>query len=330
MYIRNEIKASVIWWFCWKHVVFFLLYSLAVYSSYHKLGWKFISIPFLPVGTIGTAVAFYVGFKNNASYERLWEARKIWGSIANFSRALGIMANSIPDSARGLKETLINRQIAWCKLFSLQLRERGALRNSHKIPPEVALVKKVYGENYDRASVRSFVDSEVTEADRSIILSAQNPSLRLLELQVKDAMLLSSLDLERAKVLLEQILEILVECVKEQGSAERLKDFPFPRQYAYFSGVFVWIFLLLLPFGLLDELTKVTGLDWLIVPFSTLISWMFITMEQVGDSSEDPFEMGLNDVPMSAICRNIEIELLSMIDAAQLPEPLLPIGDILL
>ena len=330
MYVRNDINASVIWWFCWKYVVFFFLYSLAIYVMYHRLGWKFISIPFLPVGTIGTAVAFYVGFKNNASYERLWEARKIWGSIANLSRAMGMMVCSMPDSARDLKEILINRQIAWCKLLSFQLRERGAARNSNKVPAEVALVKKVYGDSYEKGSVQDFLQSGVTEADRSVAHNALNPALRLLELQVKDTIKFSLLEPEPPQMVPERLLEVLVECVKEQGAAERLKNFPFPRQYAYFSGVFIWIFLLLLPFGLLDELTKVTRLDWLIVPFSTLISWMFITMEQVGDSSEDPFEMGINDIPMSAICRNIEIELLSMTGKSDLPKPLLPIGDILL
>ncbi|CAN5180109.1 hypothetical protein BH11CYA1_BH11CYA1_15950 [soil metagenome] len=95
----------------------------------------------------------------------------------------------------------------------------------------------------------------------------------------------------------EHMAVILNDCIKEQGSCERLKTFPFPRQYAYFSGVYVWILL---------------------------------TMEQVGDSSEDPFSMGLNDVPISAICRDIEIELLEILGEINLPEKIAPVADVLL
>lgn len=329
MYIRNDIKPSIICWFCWKHVLFFFLYSFSVYICFHKLGWKFVSIPFLPVGTIGTAVAFYVGFKNNASYERLWEARKIWGNIANLCRAFSMVLNGVPDTDGELRQTLVRRQITWCKMLSLQLRENVAIRNSHKIPPEVTLVQKVYGNQFHRESVKDFLKKCVSNPDRDVLLSSRNPALKVLEIQTKDVVGLP-IKSEGSTMMLERIVEILVECVKEQGAAERLKSFPFPRQYAHFSNIFVWIFLLLLPFGLIDEMTKATSFDWLTVPFSTLISWMFITMEQVGDSSEDPFEMGLNDVPMSAICRNVEIELLSMLGLTDLPESVSPIGDILL
>lgn len=329
MYIRSDIKPSIICWFCWKHVLFFFLYSLAIYACFHKLGWKFVSIPFLPVGTIGTAVAFYVGFKNNASYERLWEARKIWGSIANLCRAFSMVLSAVPNIDFELRQALVKRQISWCKLLSLQLRESVAIRNSNKNPPEVTLVQKVYGKQFQRESVKDFLRAAIPSPDRDVLLSSADPALKLLEIQTKDVMALA-IESDQSIMMLERIVEILVECVKEQGAAERLKSFPFPRQYAHFSNIFVWIFLLLLPFGLIDEMTKVTSFDWLIVPFSTLISWMFITMEQVGDSSEDPFEMGLNDVPMSAICRNVEIELLSMLGIADLPKPVSPVGDILL
>lgn len=89
---------------------------------------------------------------------------------------------------------------------------------------------------------------------------------------------------------------------------------------------------MLLPFGLIDELAKSASnsLDWMVVPFSTLISWMFITMEQVGDSSEDPFELGLNDVPITSICRSIEIELKQFLGDTEVPPALVPVADIML
>ena len=62
------------------------LWSLTIYLAYSEIGLTILRVPFLPIATVGTAVAFYVGFKNNAAYDRFWEGRKIWGGIVNASR----------------------------------------------------------------------------------------------------------------------------------------------------------------------------------------------------------------------------------------------------
>lgn len=81
----------------------------------------------------------------------------------------------------------------------------------------------------------------------------------------------------------------------------------------------------LLPFGLIGEFDKISpNHDWLTIPFSNLISWVFMTMEKVGDTSENPFEASLNDVPMTTICRNIEIDLKTLLGEDELPQPLQP------
>lgn len=334
MYVRSSIRPSIILWFCWRHLVFFTFYSVIAVYAFEILNWKFVAIPFLPVGTIGTAVAFYVGFKNNASYERLWEGRKIWGSITNLSRAFGALVLALGASKSvetKLQHRLIFRQIAWCNALKLSLRSYPAHRNSHKTAPEAALIESIFKEEYDRETLTHYLDRAIPAEDKLHIEGSVNPPLSLLQLQVRDIEELANLS-ETNSSICEKMTDAIIECIKEQGACERLKNFPFPRQYAYFSGVFVWIFLLLLPFGLLDELAKATtsGLTWLVIPFSVLISWMFITMEQVGDSSEDPFELALNDVPLSALCRSIERELLQMLGEKNLPEPILPVADILL
>ena len=122
----------------------------------------------------------------------------------------------------------------------------------------------------------------------------------------------------------------LEEAYNLQGKCERIKNTPLPRQYAYFSKVFTWIFIILLPFGMVGEFAKMGhGLIWLTVPFCVLISWVFITMEIVGDNSEDPFEGFVNDVPMTALCRTIEIDLREMLGETELPEKIKPVNDVL-
>jgi putative membrane protein len=86
-----------------------------------------------------------------------------------------------------------------------------------------------------------------------------------------------------------------------------------------------------LPFGLLKDLSQLaTWGTWLTVPFSLLISWVFYTMEQIGEYSENPFDNAVNDIPLSTICRNIEIDIMELLGETKLPEKIVPIDDVLL
>src|SRR5690606_35466192 len=104
-------------------------WAAVVYVLYAFADLRWLKIPFLPVSTIGTAVAFYVGFKNNSSYERFWEGRKIWGSVVNASRTWAVAVQAYIDAAEHLPETdgthrrLIYRHLAWINGLRLQLRK---------------------------------------------------------------------------------------------------------------------------------------------------------------------------------------------------------------
>jgi putative membrane protein len=69
---------------------------------------------------------------------------------------------------------------------------------------------------------------------------------------------------------------------------------------------------------------------WATIPFSILISWVFYAIERIGGATENPFEGGVNDIPLTAICRTIEIDLRDMLDETDIPEPIKPIDDILM
>ena len=109
-----------------------------------------------------------------------------------------------------------------------------------------------------------------------------------------------------------------------------IKNFPFPRQYATVNYIFVWLFLILLPFGMLNIFNDASDLNssWLVYPFSLLVSWVFILMELIGDYSENPFEGLYNDVPISTMARDIEIDIRQMLDETDLPKPIEPIEPI--
>lgn len=321
MYVRNNLRWRVIWKFAWKGLLVFTLYSLLICIVYGPLGFHSLSIPWQPVATLGIAVSFYIGFKNNGSYDRFWEGRQLWGGIVNYSRtwsiqvleyvtsvvdAPGVDAPAASRAELSLRHRrLVYRQIAWCNALRLQLRRQIDLWDTQVAP---------------------FLDpTESREMQRK-----QNPSAHLLRQQAADLRVLRE---ERGLLNDFQHVNMMTSIEQFnnlQGGCERIKNTPFPRQYAFFSFVFVWIFAALLPLGLIGEFEKM-GPDhiWLTVPFAVLISWVFNTIEVVGHSSENPFENEMNDVPMTAICRTIEIDLREMLGETHLPPKLAPIDDIL-
>jgi len=321
MYIRNNLRWRVIWKYAWHGVVVFTLYSTLICLLYSVFGFRWLSIPWQPVSTLGIAVSFYIGFKNNGSYDRFWEGRQLWGGIVNYSRTWSIQAleyvTSVVDApdvdapAASRAELslrhrrLVYRQIAWCNAVRLNLRRQNDQWEEHVAP---------------------FLDpTESVEMRRK-----QNPPAHLLRQQAADLRILREErgllnDFQHVNMMmtLEQLFNL-------QGGCERIKNTPFPRQYAFFSYMFVWLFAALLPLGLIVEFEKLGPYHlWLTVPFSVLVSWVFNTIEIVGHTSENPFENEMNDVPMTAICRTIEIDLREMLGETALPPKLAPIDDIL-
>jgi len=66
-----------------------------------------------------------------------------------------------------------------------------------------------------------------------------------------------------------------------------------------------------------------------VIPFTMLLSWIFFMMEKVSDSMEDPFESGVNDLPLRAMVRTIEIDLLESLGGKEIPKPIEAIEDVL-
>ena len=82
------LKEILVWT---RREIYFLVAVATIATILHEVFEYRISLPWLPIAMIGTAVAFMVGFKNNATYGRLWEARQIWGAIINASRSFNAL-----------------------------------------------------------------------------------------------------------------------------------------------------------------------------------------------------------------------------------------------
>ncbi|WP_310392736.1 bestrophin family ion channel [Hymenobacter sp.] len=316
MYVRNNLRLSVIRRLTWQGLIIVVFYDIFICVLYGPLGFHWLDIPWQPVATLGTAVAFYIGFKSNGSYDRFTEGRQLWGTIVNVSRIWATRVfhfveprggDRLPDSEeiRDLHHRLLYRQIAWVNALRLHLRRQTATHWDAEVAP--------------------FLDS-TEDAD---IRRMSNPPTHLLRQQSDELRQLYQRGLlsEFRHV---AMMDSIQDMFNAQGGCERIKNTPFPRQFAYFSFVFVWIFAAVLPLGLVEEFDKLgPGHLWLTVPFAALVSWVFNTIEVVGHTSENPFDDTIYDVPMTSICRTIEIDLRELLGETDLPPKIEPVNDVL-
>lgn len=317
------------------------LYSLIIpliscsltYVLYVLLDIHIISVPLLPISIIGTAVSFYVGFKNNSSYDRLWEARRIWGGIVNSSRMFASMVMQLVmqnDSAyvKQTGERIVLRHLAWCNALRLQLRKNKTWREKYYMLYISRLIQ-AEEEDYDLA-LNNILQQYCSTDEANLLKTRSNIASQMLHLQNRDIKQLKDDGVLDAIEHLE-LTNLVTELYNHQGGCERIKNYPFPRQYAVFSRVFVDIFVFILPFGLVGEIARISpGNEWLLIPVSLVISWIFNAMEQIGDFSENPFENAVTDVPISSICRTIEIDIKEMMNRTDIPQRLQPVDGILM
>ncbi|WP_139926336.1 bestrophin family protein [Hymenobacter sp. DG01] len=344
MYVKKNYNLRETFFNSGKHLFWLTPYALLIALLYRYTALHEFSLPWLPLSLIGTAVTFYVGFKNNQAYDRLWEARTVWGGIVNSSRMWGsnikafvVPAASSPAAGEGLpeqKRALIYRHIAWLYQLRRQLLEPTAwehisLPGVYRRDAEEKSQKMglgLFGEDVTEDRLQRYLSS----AEQAALPTYKNAAAQLIDQQSEHLARLRKAghvgDVEH--VALQGILNDFYE---HQGKAERIKKTPFPRQFASFGFVMVCIFIAMLPFGFFSEFAKIgdNGI-WLAVPFVILISWVYVVMELVGDYSENPFEGLANDVPMLALSRTIEIDLLQQLGETDLPAPIQPINHVLL
>jgi ion channel-forming bestrophin family protein len=286
-------------------------------------------LPWTPVAVLGTAVAFLTGFKGNAAYNRLWEARQIWGGIVNTSRTWGMLVRDFIDAPTAEHRQLIDRHIAWMTALRYQLREPRAWETS-SLAYNVEYRKRTFAVAEHQSPLEAELARLLSPAELAEVLARKNRAAALLSMQsraLREHVLASRLT-EYRQV---ELTRLLGQLYDHQGKAERIKNFPYPRQFATLNALFIWLFIALLPLGILSEFQKLGGAwGWLAIPVTLLIAWVFHTMDKIGSASENPFEGGPNDVPITAMSRGIEIDLRDMAHESPLPTPHPPMGNILM
>ncbi len=328
-------KYSFIGFLVWTRREIFVLFVLALIPTvlYRVCGFRFLSISWVPVAMLGTAVSFIVGFKNNASYNRLWEARQIYGGIVNGSRAFGVMVRDfLPPTDRALVVAIFDRHFAWLTALRYQLREPRVWESMTR-PANVEYAKLYVVPEYT-TPLAAELATYLAPAEQATILATKNRASQLMAAQ---SAALNALADRLTELQLMQLQTAITTFYDLQGRAERIKNFPYPRNFSSISTILLYIFVLLLPFGLIKEFNEIgngTFMEgysvWLNVPFALMLTWVFVALDIVGDSSANPFEGGANDVPISNISRTIEIDMREMLGQTQLPPAIVPMNDILM
>lgn len=317
-----------------KYILVFLVLDSVPVVLHQVFELEWLHIPWQPLSLIGIAVAFCLGLKNNSSYERLWEARKIRGGIVNASRAFTVMARDFisngagapkldDDGLNALRRVVVHRHVAWLRAMTIEMRELKPWEHDATNDREARrlLGTEYHAERFEE--LRPYLSAD----EHAYVMGKGNRSSHLLSLQSKHLMALRTEGhLEHFRHL--EMQEMITELYSLQGQSERIKNFPFPRQYATINYFFVVLFLLLLPFGMMDVFIGMesSAWVWLSIPFSVVCSWVFWMMEMIGEYRENPFEGLYNDVPITDVATAIEIDIRQMLDETDLPQRRPPQG----
>tara|TARA_B110000495_G_scaffold201371_1_gene218655 strand:+ start:938 stop:1846 length:909 start_codon:yes stop_codon:yes gene_type:complete len=283
------------------HLIPILIYIGIISALDYQYHLEDFHFPLTIVAVLGTVIGLLLAFRTNSSYDRWWEARTLWGAIVNDSRTwtrqlLEFTPSENLDEAKKEKlKTMAYRQIAWCYALSRSLRKQ---KPDHELS--------------------CFLDS--TEINR--YGASHNVPNDLLLTQAGELQKLyrdGSLELF-------QFIELektLTRLTNSMGGCERIKNTKFPESYSLLVHLLIYVFVLFLPFGLVE--VPALGL----VVTSLFLAFSFLLIERVSVYLQDPFSNRSSDTPMLALSRTIEINIKQMLGDDEIPDPHKPVNGVL-
>lgn len=285
----------------WKRLLFTTLLAVAVTALWETYDFERYSLSTTPFSLIGLALGIFLGFRNNASYDRFWEARKLWGRMVNTSRTwtrqVETLINAPSDASEdeiaaiaALKKELVYRQIGYVHAFRLHLRDGG-----------------------DGAELDAFIGKEEREA---LLPETNRPNAIVHKTAqiLRDAWRRGWIHDLHLPVLESSMTEIL----NVQGGCERIKATPVPWTYNVLTHRIVFVYCIALPFGVHDTVGLLTPV------VVAMISFAFYGLDAIGDEIEEPFGEDQNDLPLLALSRMIEVNLRQRLGETELPPLIQP------
>ncbi|MFB9863824.1 hypothetical protein EFA69_09120 [Rufibacter immobilis] len=274
-YVFGKIKVEV---------MLVAVYAVLVAVAYVNFHFTRISIPIAVPAMLGTILSLLLAFRSNQAYDRWWEARTLWGAIVNDSRTLARQILNFVETpynsveALYFKETFVKRQIAWCYTLGQSLRGVDPWQNAEKLMPGE---QKMYLMEYTNKPVG--------------LLELHGQSLRK---AYKEGWINKYQQVE--------IDRTLTRLCDAMGGCERIKNTVFPATYSLYTHLALILFILMLPFGVID----VFGV--MMVPLVVAIAASFLLIEKMAIHLQDPFENKPTDTPVTTIAQTIERDLKQM------------------
>lgn len=269
------------------HIAGFALYAAVVVATSRALNLRLAEFGPAPFALLGIALSLYLGFRNNAAYDRWWEARKLWGQliydIRNLARAVSAI---VPEAAE--RRALLMEALAFCHLLRGQLRKVDTAEDA-------------------RAFAGDSVDAVLTSLNRSnALLHRMGERIA----GMKHAGSIGDIDF---RILDERLTGFSI----MQAGCERISNTPLPFAYTLLLQRSVYAFCLLIPFAM------VSTAGWATVLFTALIAYCFFGLDALSQELEDPFGPEANDLALDALCRVCEISVCEALGEVppQVPEP---------
>jgi putative membrane protein len=289
-------------------LLFTTLLAGAVTVTDLRFGFFHPDLTTIPFTLIGLALGIFLGFRNNTSYDRFWEGRKLWGSLVNTTRTLtrqiltlvgeqpgagsGEAPKVDPDAIETFRREMVHRLIAYVHCFRMHLRDQN---HTNELAPMLT-------------------DTEIErlqgELNRPVAI------LQSMGYRFRDAWQRGWIHPMHLPVL-EQSLTALTDI---QGGCERIKSTPIPLSYTSLIHQIVAIYCFALPFGIVKSVGYLTPL------VVGIVAYAFFGLDAIGDEIENPFGLDANDLPLSGLSRMIEVNLRQRLGEEDLPPLLKPKG----
>ena len=261
-------------------VVLLILSVMVVYFHGEFLNYK-IPLNAAPFTLIGIALAIFLGFYNNASYDRFWEGRKLWGALLNDTRSLCRQVSTMSGYEEGSPEirNFTNLLIAFVYALKHQLRKTDATSDLQRLLP-LSLAQSLQKVRYKPVML-------MQEMGRWIEQGRKEGKI--------DSIILTTFDYN---------LNALSNIV---GGCERIASTPIPFTYKVLLHRTVYLYCFLLPFGLVDSI------GWMTPIIVVFISYTYMALDAIVNEIEEPFGVASNDLALNAMCTVIETTLREMI-----------------
>ena len=266
-----------------------LAIAVAAFAElWHPPGIERVSVA--PFTLLGLVLSIFLSFRNSACFERWWEGRKLWGQLVYESRSLARLCSTVLEADPARAARMVRLGIGFAHSLAAKLRGRDA-----------ALAALPW----------------VDEAGHARLAQRQNtPDQLLAMITAEAAAAYRAGDID--SILFAQFETRVHALSSIQAGCERILSTPLPFAYTLLLHRCAWMFCVLLPFGL------ASSLGWATPVVSAVLAYAFFGLDQLGEEMEEPFGLEPNDLPLDAMVRTIEIDLLDSLGVQPLPAPLQP------